>query len=118
MTERRPPTVVELMAEHADAVLWNRSPDQHVDDDDYVVDPAALGISSALLARLHAWNVDWSRRTLGLDSLEAADGHGWSEEGLRLAYRLQAELDALGHDIDVRYAHDGDPRPLRERRGR
>jgi hypothetical protein len=30
---------------------------------------------------------------------------------------LQNEFDALGHDIDVRYAHDDDPRPLRERRG-
>ena len=115
----RVPTVVELMAEHTDAFLWNRSPDRQPDDD-YVVDAAALGISPALLARLHAWNADWSRWALGLASLgdRPFDEPGWAQEGLRLAYRLQNEFEALGHDIDVRYAHDDDPRPVRERRGR
>ena len=109
------PTVVELMAEHADAYLWNRSPDQHLDDD-YVVDPAVLGLSHQLIARLDEWNVEWSCRVLGFgNNSGAAD---WERNGLRLAYRLQAELDALGLDIDVRYGHDDDPRPLRERRGR
>jgi hypothetical protein len=114
----RTPTVVELMAEHTDAFLWNRSPDQQPDDD-YVVDPAALGISPELVARLATWNTEWSRRELDLGGpgdrvVEAA---AWAREGLRLAHRLQNEFDALGHDIDVRYAHDDDPRPLRQRRG-
>ena len=111
------PTVVELMAEHTDHFLWNRSPDQQPDDD-YAVDPAALGISPGLISCLDAWNAEWSRRALGLGVPEGSDGTAeWARTGVRLAYRLQDELDALGHDIDVRYAHDDDPRPVRERRG-
>ena len=119
MPEPKLPTVVEVMAEHTDAYLWNRSPDRQPDDD-YVVDPATLGVSPALLARLDAWNTDWSRDALGLGSLEnrPAGGQGWKREGLDLAYQLQAEFDALGLDIDVLYAHDDDRRPLRDRRGR
>jgi hypothetical protein len=112
----RTPTVVEVMAEHTDAFLWNRTPDRNPDDA-YVVDPAPLGMSPELIARLEAWNVEWSRRALGLETSEDS-AEAWDRTGLRLAYELQAELDALGHDIDVRYAHDDDPRPLRERRGR
>jgi hypothetical protein len=112
------PTVIEVMAEYG-PFLWNRSPDQDPFEDDYVVDPAALGISPGLIARLDAWNVEWGRRALGLGITEASPGTAeWGRTGLRLAYQLQAEFDALGHDIDVRYAHDDDPRPLRERRGR
>jgi hypothetical protein len=114
----RIPTVVELMAEHSDVFLWNRSP--HQDPlEDYVVDPAGLGVSSTLVERLDRWNDEWGRRALGLGALEgSASGTDWQREGLRLAYQLQAEFDALGLDIDVRYFHDDDPRPLRERRGR
>src|SRR5687767_4531875 len=67
----RTPTVVEVMAEHTDAFLWSRTPDRHPDDA-YVVDPAPLGVSPALIARLDAWNVEWSRRALGLETSEAS----------------------------------------------
>ena len=112
----RLPSVVEVIAEHTDVFLWNRSPNQDPSEDDYVVLPGGLGISPELVARLEAWNVEWSRRALGLGT--SGDSKTWERTGLRLAYELQAEFDALGHDIDVRYAHDDDPRPLRERRGR
>src|SRR5687767_13964098 len=65
----RTPTVVEVLAEHTDAFLWNRTPDRHPDDA-FVVDPALLGMSPELIALLEAWNVGWSRRALGLETSE------------------------------------------------
>jgi hypothetical protein len=78
------------------------------------------GVSSTLGSQLTAWNDHWQDMAYrgALESPDSGEMTAWAREGLDLAYALQHELDALGHDIEVLYAHDDDPRPLRERRGR
>jgi hypothetical protein len=113
----RPPTVVRLAAEHTDDFLWNDSPDRFEHDDRYVLDPADLGVPQQLIDRLAAWNLRWSRMVLDLDPGwdDPAMQDSWRREGLELAHDLQ---NHLGPDVDVVYAEDDDPRPVRERRGR
>jgi hypothetical protein len=109
--------VVKVMAEHTEVFLWNDSPDRLEHDDGYALDPAALGVPPELAARLAAWNLRWSRWVLELDPgwEDPAVQEAWRREGLELAHELQ---DELGNDVDVVYAEDGDPRPVRERRDR
>jgi len=111
----RAPTVVQLMAEHTDVFLWNRSPDRGPEDD-YELRPAELGVSPGLAERLSAWNEEYGRLALRPDvAFESPEeAASWRRAGLHLAHALQ---DELGPDIEVRYAEDGDPRPVRERRG-
>ncbi|SCX44349.1 hypothetical protein SAMN03159343_1401 [Klenkia marina] len=93
-----PPTVVVLMAEHADVVLWNRSPVRSPWHDSYTLDPRVLRLSDRLTARLFDWN-------------DRYGAHGtsrtWIDEGWALAHDVQPEFDARGLDVEVRY-HDGD----------
>jgi hypothetical protein len=111
----RRPTVVKLMAEHADVFLWNDSPGKGVQDT-YVVEPADLGVSPALTERLAAWNDRYGRLSLtDVEWPSREDEEVWLRSGLDLAHELQ---DELGPDVDVVYAEDDDPRPVRERRGR
>lgn len=58
--------------------------------DNYPMDAAALGLSSALAADLAAWNDRWQDR----DETEP-DPPGWYEDGWPLYRRLQAELDGV-----------------------
>jgi len=93
-----PPTVVVVMAEHGDAVLWNRSPVRATWLDDYVLAPDVLGLSARLAERLRDWN----------DRYPAGSRSGtWVDEGWALAHDVQREFDARGLDVEVRY-HDGD----------
>jgi len=111
----RRPTVVRLMAEHAQVFLWNDSPGRDPDDA-YTLDPADLGVSDELVARLTRWNDRYGRLALtGYTWPDPQEEAAWRREGLDLAHALQ---DELGPDIDVVYAEDGDGRPVRERRGR
>ena len=111
--ERPRPTVVALMAEHGGVYLWDRSPDRSPGD--YDLDPAELGVSPGLVERLESWNSQYGR--LARTDYEwptAEQERVWQQRGLDLAYELQNEL---GPDVEVRYAEDGDERPVRERRG-
>jgi len=115
------PTVVLLMAEHAGAFLWDRSPGGLG-----LIEPEALGISAELTARLTDWNEryeahaarwNWGSPPPELRADDEREWAQWTREGLHLAFALQHELAALGHRIEVRYHEDGDPRPVAERRG-
>ena len=109
------PTVVVLMAEHG-PFLWNRSPVRDPFADDYVVDPAELGVSPGLVEAMTEWNDRYqglAPTDLDRPSREAEEA--WVRDGLHLAYRLQHEL---GPDVEVRYHQDGDERPVSGRRGR
>jgi hypothetical protein len=74
---------------------------------------AQLGVSAGLTARPREWNAEFDRcGPVGCDA--AAAEERWLRAGLHLAYYLQHEL---GPGTEVRHHHDGDPRPLSERRG-
>ena len=109
------PTVVVLMAEHG-PFLSIRSPRRDRTGDDYVVDPAELGVSAPLIEAMTEWNAEFEwhgspgSEPWGSPEAEAA----WWRRGLTLAYRLQHEL---GPDIEVRYHDDGGERPVIGRRG-
>ncbi|MDP9830126.1 hypothetical protein [Kineosporia succinea] len=100
------PVAVMVMAEYGVTdPLWNR-PFGFTGP----VDLAELGVSAALIMRLRAWNeifeqyglVDWKGCPVPVDT--------WVSQGLTLAHQLQKEL----WDMDVRYFHGDDDRPLRE----
>ncbi|RBY91204.1 hypothetical protein [Blastococcus sp. TF02A-30] len=123
--ERRTPTVVVLAAEHGGAYLWNHTSGARPDDD-YVVDPAHLGVSPDLIGCLTAWNGafeehaarwGWEPPPLDRRADDEAEWTAWRREGLHLAYALQHELDALGHVVEVRYREDGVDRAVADRRG-
>ncbi|GIE76494.1 hypothetical protein Aph02nite_24440 [Actinoplanes philippinensis] len=65
-----------------------------------------LGVSESLGRRLRAWNETYERHGLGGEEWASA---AWAEEGLALAHELQRELP----DVEVRYFHGDDDRPLR-----
>jgi hypothetical protein len=111
----RRPTVVQLVAEHTDFCLWNDSPEAPLHGDDYALEPADLGVSPELCERLVAWNDRYGQLALtGYEWPSHEEERAWRQTGLHLAHELQ---DELGPDVDVVYAEDGDPRPVRERRG-
>jgi hypothetical protein len=105
----RAPSVVLVMAEYGDLDgLGDRSPGARCS-----LRAGQLGVSAGLTARLRAWNAEFDRcGRVGWDDV-AAEEH-WLRAGLHLAYDLPHEL---GPGIDVRYHHDGDLRPVSERRG-
>jgi hypothetical protein len=73
-----------------------------------------LGVSMQLVQRLQAWNERFNG--IALTDFEFTSGdeeRSWRQEGLAFAYELQSELP----DIEIRYAEDTDPRPVRDRRG-
>lgn len=73
-----------------------------------------LGVSAQLVQRLQAWNGRFNG--IALTDFEFAsvdDERSWRQEGLALACELQNELP----DIEISYAEDTDPRPVRDRRG-
>lgn len=73
-----------------------------------------LGVSTQLVRRLRAWNETFKRIALTDFAFSSAEEERrWQQEGLGLAYELQ---DALP-DIEISYANDTDPRPVRDRRG-
>jgi hypothetical protein len=68
-----------------------------------------LNVSSSLVQRLRAWNKTYERSALpdaGWASPEAYSA--WAQQGLILARELQHELP----DVNVRYFHTDDDRPL------
>jgi hypothetical protein len=67
-----------------------------------------------LIERLRAWNERYNgiART-GYEFRTPDEEAVWQSEGLQLAHELQNELP----DVEIRYAHNHDDRPVRERRG-
>lgn len=110
------PTLVRLMAEASGVFLWDLSPDRLRLGGNYLLSPADLELSPELVAALSSWLDRWSTPAISpeLEWLDVADETAWVQDGLDLAYRLQHEL---GPNVDVSYAHDGDDRPLHDRRG-
>jgi hypothetical protein len=73
-----------------------------------------LGVSAHLAQRLQAWNERYEAIALTDFKFTGADEERrWRQEGLALAFDLQNELP----DIEISYAEDTDPRPVRDRRG-
>ena len=114
------PPVVWVMAEHQGTGLWDRDHERYGD-----VDADDLGLSAGLTARLgdwvrrfeeHAGRWDWGPPPRTQRAADEAEWAAWRREGLALAFAVQDELDALGHDVEVIY-EDDDLRPVRQRRG-
>jgi hypothetical protein len=73
-----------------------------------------LGGSAQLVRRLQAWNEHFNGIALtDFEFPSQTEERSWQREGLRLAYELQNELP----DIEISYANDTDPRPVRDRHG-
>ena len=110
MDEPYRPVALRVMAEWGEQdPAWDGDPDHPGP-----VELTDLGVSAELVQQLRAWNerfnaLAWSECCWPDDEQERA----WQEEGLRLAYQLQNELS----DVEISYHHDGDDRPLRQRRG-
>lgn len=102
-------TALLVMAEHGvEDPVWNRPA-----GDGCPVSLSELGVSQGLVQRLRQWNDTFER--LALTDFEwpsPAAEQEWVQHGLRLAHLLQRELP----DIDVRYFHSDDDRPLRDGR--
>jgi hypothetical protein len=99
------------MAEYGvDDPVWDRP-----DGDGGPVDLAELGVNEVLLQKLRGWNATFEQLALTAFTWSSRSAEtAWVTEGLRLAHHLQRELP----DIDVRYAHADDDRPLRVISGR
>lgn len=98
------------MAEYmADDPVWDSDPD-HTGP----VSLADLGVSAQLAQRLRAWNERFNGIALTDFEFPSVDEERrWRREGLALAFELQNQLP----DVEVGYAEDNDPRPVRDRRG-
>jgi hypothetical protein len=68
-----------------------------------------VGVSEALVQQLRSWNALYERSSLADDWASSPTEAGWVQRGLVLAGELQQELP----DVDVRYFHADDDRPLR-----
>jgi len=109
-----PPTVVSLEWDYEyGSVLADRSPGTLGTD---LLDPAELGLSAELVARLEAWtdrqealSGAWIRDDPPETEAERRLGERQHRELLTLAYDVQREL---GPDVEVLL----DQRPLKERR--
>ncbi len=99
--EKTRPTALLVMAEYSVGdPVWDRPVGTGGP-----VELADLEVSPPLVRRLREWNEVFE--VLGLtDDWDATD---WVQQGLALAHELQRELP----DIDVRYRHADDDRPLR-----
>ena len=105
------PAVVLLAAEFGDQWLWEEAADGVWP----LEDPLWLGLSPALVARLSAWNGEFEDRgarwgyadpPLEHWAADRAAVSAWSYAGLLLARELQAEFDAAGRAVSVRYFHE------------
>ncbi len=70
---------------------------------------SGLGVSDSLVQRLRAWNGTYERSAPTDGWADSGARTAWVRHGLALARELQQELP----DVDVRYSHAGDDRPLR-----
>ena len=102
------PAVVLLAAEFGDQWLWHEA----VDGVWPLEEPLELGLSPALVARLTAWNGEFEDRGARWSYADPPPEHRaadravvstWSYAGLLLARELQAEFDAAGAVVTVRY---------------
>jgi len=99
------PTAVLVMAEYGvEDPVWDR-PHGHRGE----ISLADLGVSESLVRRLREWNATFERSPRSDELGGPAAISEWVRRGLHLAYDLQWELP----DVEVRYAHAGDDRPLR-----
>ncbi|GIF23798.1 hypothetical protein BJ973_004409 [Actinoplanes tereljensis] len=90
------PEALLVMAEYGGGdPVWDRPR-----GDGGQVELSELGVSASLVQRLRAWNDTWAT---------PEPSEGWTEKGMALAHELQRELP----DLDVRYFHGDDDRPLR-----
>lgn len=107
-----PPTVVLVAPELSEWPLWNKSPGRDpLADNDYLLDPVVLGVSSDLTQRLIAWNDDYISG-IGVGECSGA----WWSQGLFLAQELQREFDGRGLSVEVRYPDQrGQNAPVRDR---
>jgi hypothetical protein len=110
MDEPYRPRALRVMAEYMD--------DDPVWDSDFDhMGPVVLkdlGVSAQLVRRLQAWNEHFNSIALtDFEFVGEDEERSWRQEGLTLAYELQNELP----DIEISYADDTDPRPVRDRRG-
>jgi hypothetical protein len=104
------PAAVRVMAEYMDDdPVWCTGPGHY---GPVVLD--SLGVSADLVRRLRAWNARYGAiARSGFECAGVQEERDWRRDGLHLAYELQSALP----DIEVSYAEDGDPRPVRDRRG-
>ncbi len=106
--EGRPhrPEALLVMAEHGVGdPVWERPRGSGAP-----VSLSGLGVSAPLVQRLRAWNETFERSALTDDGWAGPEAEStWVQQGLDLAHELQQELP----DIDVRYSHADDDRPLR-----
>ncbi|GIF45264.1 hypothetical protein [Actinoplanes xinjiangensis] len=104
------PHALRVMAEYmSDDPVW----DSDLDHMGPVV-LQDLGVSTQLVQRLQAWNERFNGLALtDFEFTSVDEERSWRREGLTLAYELQNELP----DIEISYAEDTDPRPVRDRRG-
>jgi len=93
------PTSLTVMAEYSGGPLWARPVGSGEP-----VDPSTLGVPTALVAALGAWNAVYERLAL-TDFVwqEPPSEQEWKVEGARLAAELQHALP----DVDVWYWDDG-----------
>lgn len=110
MEEPYRPRALRVMAEYtSDDPVWDSDPD-HMGP----VVLADLGVSARLARRLRAWNDRFNDiASTDFEFPSAEEERSWRQQGLELAFELQNELP----DIEISYAEDTDPRPVRDRRG-
>lgn len=100
------PVALLVMAEYSvDDPVWDRPLGEGGP-----VDLGELGVSDLLVRQLRAWNQTFERLALSDFEWESPQVESaWVDDGLQLARRLQDELP----DLDVRYLHADNDRPLR-----
>ena len=117
MDDEGTPTVVLLAAEYGGQWLWDG-------DGLPLEEPLELGISPSLVDRLSAWNGEFEDRGARWGHAapppehrvaDRAEVSAWSYAGLLLARELQAEFDATGREVVLRYAHEELGRTVRVR---
>ncbi len=98
------PEALLVMAEYSvDDPVWDRPRGRGGP-----VSLSELDVSDSLVQRLRAWNQAYERSAL-TDGWASSEAYPvWVQQGLALARELQQELP----DVDVRYFHAGDDRPV------
>lgn len=104
--EPQRPRALLVMAEHGVTVpVWDRPLGTGGP-----VSPEELAVPDALVQRLREWNEQFERLALTDFQWESPQVRtAWVQKGLLLAHELQRELP----EVDVRYVHADDDRPLR-----